>query len=178
MAKRPAKTKRKAKRKLKPESSLVLGVRRIPWNELTLEEQRNLEALAREEERWRRRNRSLVDHATAGKILDRAAALEKWGSRPKPAPVAPIAEKEKSKSKAKSKKHKGGRPQVYPHAPIRRIAESLMRKRKHKPNSLARLVKDVEDACDNASPCIDYPALTQLKAILRPLFQKHQRAPR
>lgn len=106
MAKRPAKAKRKIKRgaKFKPEPGLRLGLRRIPWDELTPEERRNMEGLAREEERWRRQREEraktqpwlTIDIAQAGKKLDRAAALEKWG-RPQPSPLPP---KEKQKKAA------------------------------------------------------------------------------
>jgi hypothetical protein len=61
--------------KLKPKR--VERVRRIPWDELTQEEQRNLEGLAREEEKWRQREKARwgdFNWVEAGKILDRASA--------------------------------------------------------------------------------------------------------
>jgi hypothetical protein len=78
---------------------------------------------------------------------------------------------------AKAKRRKGGRSRVYNHPAIKRIANSLMRKRKNRPNSLARLMEKVRDACDAADPCIKIPAPTQFKAIVGPVYRKHQPKP-
>jgi hypothetical protein len=68
-----------------------LGVRRIPWDDLTPEEQRGIEELKQADERWHRQRAEVrkrrwpwldIDHAAAGRVLDRAAALEKRGPLP------------------------------------------------------------------------------------------------
>jgi hypothetical protein len=96
--------------------------------------------------------------------LDRAAALERWGPPPKPAP---------EKTQPKPKKHKGGRPPDFDHIAIKRFAKNIMRK-KNKPDTMALLMEKVGDACDAARPCIEKPGPTQFKAIIGPIFRKHR----
>jgi hypothetical protein len=71
--KRIKKTKpKRIERKLEP------GVRRIPWNELTPEEQRNLEGFFREEKRWQEQEKARwgdFNWTEAGRIIDRAIAI-------------------------------------------------------------------------------------------------------
>ena len=68
-------------KKTKPkriERKLELGVRRIPWNELTPEEQRNLEGFSREEKRWQEQEKARwgdFNWTEAGRIIDRAIAI-------------------------------------------------------------------------------------------------------
>jgi len=71
--KRIKKTKpKRIERKLEP------GVRRIPWNELTPEEQRNLEGFFRQEKRWQEQKKARwgdFNWTEAGRIIDRAIAI-------------------------------------------------------------------------------------------------------
>ena len=50
------------------------GVRPIPWNDLTPEEQRGIEELKQADERWYRQHPDWSTRWTAGRALDRAAA--------------------------------------------------------------------------------------------------------
>jgi len=68
-------------KKTKPkriERKLEPGVRRIPWNELTPEEQRNLEGLSREVKQRQEREKAPWEDfnwTEAGRIIDRANAI-------------------------------------------------------------------------------------------------------
>jgi hypothetical protein len=70
---------------------------RVPWNELTPEEQRNVEGLLREEKRWREQEKARCgdfDWAQARRELDRAIA-----TRDRLIPSPRTAEQGKAKAK-------------------------------------------------------------------------------
>ena len=100
-----------------------LGARRIPLSELTPEERRNLEGFAREEERWRQRQKEQgggFDWAKAGRKLDRAMMEESRGRLPPLSPPASVKKTKKSKARRPP-----GRP---PHPPsVREGVEKVAR---------------------------------------------------
>jgi hypothetical protein len=165
-AKRP-----KAKRKPKPEpdfyARLAAYRKEHPDPPLTQEERRNLEALAREDELWRQRHKERVkwlgiDPAAAGRELDRAAALEKFGPPPSaPAPSPPPPPKKTKKIVAI------GRPHVHNYSIIRRIAREGA---KTKPVSVKAFFRAVRDQCESEGKPL--PGDTLLKKLARPAYKR------
>jgi len=92
------------------------GVRRIPWDDLTPEEQRGIEELKQADERWYRQHPDWSIMWTGGRALDRAAALEKWGPLP-----------EKQRSKRKKSRGRVGRPPDYQGETIQQIARDYIK---------------------------------------------------
>jgi hypothetical protein len=185
-AKRKAKAKVKTKPKPKPKPrpkrkragpKLILRERRvIPWDELTPEEQRNLEGLAREDELWRRRRKERAklwpwrdpdyDWAEAGKVLDRAAALERYGWRPKVKPASQLQPQQpqapqpampelQSQPRAKPKARVGAE-RDYDYDDIRRVARELLGTGTDKHRSW--FYERVRNACKLKRPVIRTPA--------------------
>jgi hypothetical protein len=163
-----AKAKRpKAKRKPKPEpdfyARLAAYRKEHPDPPLTQEERRNLEALAREDELWRQRHKERVkwlgiDPAAAGRELDRAAALEKFG----PSPLAPPPSSKKTKKTVAI-----GRPHAHNYSIIRRIAREVA---KTKPVSVKAFFRAVRDQCESENQPL--PGDTLLKKLARPAYKR------
>jgi hypothetical protein len=145
------------------------GVRRIPWDDLTPEEQRGIEDLKQADERWYRQRAEArqrwpwldIDHAAAGRELDRAAALEKWGPLP-----------EKRRPKRKTPRKRMGSPPVYEIEAIRQIARNYIE------NvgllvTQALLREKVTDECERQH--VKVPGPTRFKELIGPIYRTASR---
>jgi hypothetical protein len=146
------------------------GVRRIPWDDLTPEEQRGIEELKQADERWHRQRAEArkrwpwlgIDHAAAGRELDRAAALEKWGPLP-----------EKRHPKRKKPRKRMGRPPDYQGETIQQIARDYI-KNVGLPTTQALLREKVADECERRD--ITVPENTRFKELISPIYRTASRS--
>ena len=138
-----------------------LGVRRIPWDDLTPEEQRGIEELKQADERWYRQHPDWSIMWTGGRALDRAAALEKWGPLP-----------EKQRSKRKKSRGRVGRPPDYQGETIQQIARDYI-KNVGLPATQALLREKVADECERRD--ITVPENTRFKELISPIYRTASR---
>ena len=137
------------------------GVRRIPWDDLTPEEQRGIEELKQADERWYRQHPDWSIMWTGGRALDRAAALEKWGPLP-----------EKQRSKRKKSRGRVGRPPDYQGEIIQQIARDYIASY-GLPATQARLRDEVADECERRD--ITVPENTRFKELIGPIYRAASR---
>jgi hypothetical protein len=99
--------------------------------------------------------------AETGKVLDRAAALEKWGPPPS-APVPPPSPPKKTKKAAAV-----GRPLTHNYSTIQRIAGDVAEKELE---SVKAFFRAVRNQCKNEGE--PPPGDTLLKKLARPLYKR------
>jgi len=137
------------------------GVRRIPWDDLTPEEQRGIEELKQADERWYRQHPDWSIMWTGGRALDRAAALEKWGPPP-----------ERQRSKREKSRGRVGRPPDYQGEIIQQIARDYIASY-GLPATQARLRDEVADECERRD--ITVPENTRFKELIGPIYRAASR---
>jgi hypothetical protein len=106
-------------------------------------------------------DRAAEERRRMGRVLDRAAALERWGPSPK-----------RKKGAAKKRRAPVGRPHDYPIDIIRQTARDYIDVY-GLPRSQAMLREKVRYECERNGFAV--PGETRLKDVLRPIYQARSR---